>query len=146
MHHQCRWNVSNSMVASEKKFTYTKNSPKMVNLRGKAGNIEEENETSTKLFEHHERGIWFHPEKSKCVPENEANNSAFHWPSDPQSHWKRNKMVEVNGAYKHARYERIWLIALKASATHDGWKDGLTRICKLVEHDWLHRSMCYLHG
>ena len=35
---------------------------------------------------------------------------ALHWLCDPnqgQGHWKYYKIVEVNGAYKHGRYEKI---------------------------------------
>ena len=40
------------------------------------------------------------------------NSTAFtlRWPCDPnqgQDHWKRYKIVQVDGAYKQDRYEKI---------------------------------------
>ena len=40
---------------------------------------------------------------------------ALHRPCDPQACkrlWKWSEMVEVKGAYKHGRYEKIWLNSL----------------------------------
>ena len=35
-------------------------------------------------------------------------------PSQGPGHWKLYTMVEVNGAYKHDRYEQVWLKSLHA--------------------------------
>ena len=44
---------------------------------------------------------------------------ALHWFCDPwqgQGQWTWYKMVEVNGAYKHGRYEKIWFNSLRVMA------------------------------
>ena len=55
----------------------------------------------------------------KMCEEQVATGFAFLWPYNPpapppppphcQGHWKWNKTVHFNCAYKHGRYERIWL-------------------------------------
>ena len=40
---------------------------------------------------------------------NDDDNDDDVTPSQYQGLWQWCKMVEVNGAYKHGRYEKIWL-------------------------------------
>ena len=52
----------------------------------------------------------------KNVRENDANRSCSRWPCDPrqgQGLWKRYRMEEVYGAYKHGRYAKIWFNSLR---------------------------------
>ena len=86
----------------------------------------------------------------KSIWENEANSFALCWPCDPrqgEGQWKWYKMVEVNGAYKHGRYEIIWLNSLHGmsniwvSAKQDGWQASWPD-----KHNSLHRSIWYTYG
>ena len=64
-------------------------------------------------------------------------------PRQGQGQWKWYQMVEVNGAYKHGRYEKVWLNSLhvmsndKVFATLDGQLAGQRK------HDSLHISIWY---
>ena len=60
-------------------------------------------------------------------------------PSQGQGQWKWYKMEEVNGAYKHGRYEEIWLNSLrvmsnvKLFATQDGWLARQTQLITYIQ-------------
>ena len=80
--------------------------------------------------------IKFHHDHMKIVRENEANRFCFVltlWPPGKVKEKKKKKkkkqykMVEVNGASKHGRYEEIWLNSFRAKsnvqvfARQDSW-------------------------
>ena len=72
----------------------------------------------------------------KSVGENEAVLlcTELVTPRQGQGLWKWYKMVDVNGAYKKGRYEKIWLNGLpvtsniKIFATQDGRPVGQTQL------------------
>ena len=84
----------------------------------------------------------------KNVQENEATRFCFAltlWPPSPappplptpqqsQGQWKWYKMLEVNGAYKHGRYERIWFNSLHVDTQ---------TASQLAKHDSIYRSIWY---
>ena len=66
------------------------------------------------------------------------------WPCDSKSRSRSLKVLynsEVNGAYKHGKYEKKKLktlpimFSVKVYATHNRWP-----------HNWLHRPICYSCG
>ena len=72
----------------------------------------------------------------------------FVTPSQGQGHWKRYKMVEVNGAYKHGKHERNLLKSLRLTANIesfatqdqqiDGQMDKETTAGQAEKYDRLH--------
>ena len=78
---------------------------------------------------------------------------ALHWSCDPpppppppphprQDHWKLCNLVEVNGVYKHARYEKMWLKSY-ALCPALPFLSGRAMAGQL---DWLHGPICYSYG
>ena len=55
-----------------------------------------------------------------------------------KDHRQWYKMIEVNGAYKHGRHEKIWFKCLCVMPTFNVFTkmDG-----QLAEHSWLYRSI-----
>ena len=72
--------------------------------------------TSAEFFHLNITCAKFHPDQIKNVRENEANTFCFVLifvtPRQGQGQWKWCKMVEVNCANKHGRYEETWLNSL----------------------------------
>ena len=74
------------------------------------------------------------------------------WSCEPRpgpGYWKWKKMVEADGAYKHGRYEILWLISLRVMPNVQVLPcktDGQRLAGRTEEHDWFHWSRCYSYG